>query len=648
MKRNLTMVLGSLLFAGMASAQQWVETAAQNKKVVIEEFTGIHCTFCPDGHKTANELIQANPGKVFAVNIHSGGYATPQAGEPDMRTAEGDIIDDASGLRGYPAASVNRYRSPRVEPGTRSTWAASVNSQLTEPAAANAFVKSYYDRTTKELTTEVEVFYTSKSATATNKVTVMLLQDNILGPQTGGKTFYPENYVGDDYIHNHVLRDVISDGGAWGEVINNTDSGALFYKKYVTKLPDDIKDIPLSFFNLEVLVFVSEGDNNNIMAAFQSEVEYDNSGAVDLSMVSNFIHKGNLCMDPITPSVVITNSSTDTVKSFDIGLSVNNLEYTKSFSGTLLPNEKTTITFDDNIIPRGEFNASITGFKNINGGDFFDTDISNDNTTISGIGFQSKAFDYGKFGFNNGMDANAARNVKDNTGYVVVTSGGHTGGAIRYSIHESWGLAGKSGEILVGEADFTNVSDPQISFYYAYSDGSQGGTAPDISVSVSEDCGASFIDVDKVTCKSTGEPSNPQNFYIPSSGEYRKHTVSLSAFANKSIIISVAGIPGSSGNALYIDEIEVGGADKIASLNEVELTGVNVYPNPSKDVVNVTIEDKMNSSYELTDINGRTILSGNLINGSGSVNVSELTNGVYLLQVANETGMTTKRITVSH
>ena len=71
MKKTFTfLVVLGLAFS--ASAQTIVSTTAQNKKVVLEEFTGIHCTFCPDGHKRANELKAANAGNVFLVNKING------------------------------------------------------------------------------------------------------------------------------------------------------------------------------------------------------------------------------------------------------------------------------------------------------------------------------------------------------------------------------------------------------------------------------------------------------------------------------------------------------------------------------------------------------------------------------------------------
>jgi hypothetical protein len=53
-----------------------------SKNALLEEFTGINCVYCPDGHKIAKQITDANPNRAFAVNIHTGGFATPSAGQP--------------------------------------------------------------------------------------------------------------------------------------------------------------------------------------------------------------------------------------------------------------------------------------------------------------------------------------------------------------------------------------------------------------------------------------------------------------------------------------------------------------------------------------------------------------------------------------
>lgn len=54
-KSLLTLGLGVLASSSLF-AQLPVSTTAENKNVVLEEFTGIYCTFCPDGHLRASNL----------------------------------------------------------------------------------------------------------------------------------------------------------------------------------------------------------------------------------------------------------------------------------------------------------------------------------------------------------------------------------------------------------------------------------------------------------------------------------------------------------------------------------------------------------------------------------------------------------------
>ena len=56
-----------LLLGVHAIEQTFVSTSPENKNVVLEEFTGIHCTYCPDGHRLAQILKDANPNASQAI-----------------------------------------------------------------------------------------------------------------------------------------------------------------------------------------------------------------------------------------------------------------------------------------------------------------------------------------------------------------------------------------------------------------------------------------------------------------------------------------------------------------------------------------------------------------------------------------------------
>ena len=93
----MTKKIFTLLALGLSSVmtgQTFVSTTPENKKIVFEEFTGIDCPNCPDGHLQATQIHDQNPGNVFLINIHAGSYSVPDAsGDLDFRSSFGDALD---------------------------------------------------------------------------------------------------------------------------------------------------------------------------------------------------------------------------------------------------------------------------------------------------------------------------------------------------------------------------------------------------------------------------------------------------------------------------------------------------------------------------------------------------------------------------
>ena len=84
----------SLLVPSLAFGQSLVSTTAELRTGLLEDFTGIHCGYCPDGHAVMASIAAVNPGRVSLVGVHAGGCAVPANGtEPDFRTPQGDSLN---------------------------------------------------------------------------------------------------------------------------------------------------------------------------------------------------------------------------------------------------------------------------------------------------------------------------------------------------------------------------------------------------------------------------------------------------------------------------------------------------------------------------------------------------------------------------
>lgn len=247
--RHYLILLLSFPITFSLSAQSLVATDPLPKNVVLEEFTGIYCGYCPDGHAIGQALMDQNPNRVAIISIHQGSYAVPQQGDPDYRTSWGDSLAIQAGVTAYPMGTINRhiFKGSYTAMG-RGDWTASANQIMNEMSPVNVGVQSTYDSINRELNIVVELYYTANSPLPTNRLNIALLQSHVFGPQLGGS--------GNEYEHMHMLRELIT--GQWGELIMNTIQGTFIRKEFVYQVPQQIREIPVVVEDCEIAVFVGE------------------------------------------------------------------------------------------------------------------------------------------------------------------------------------------------------------------------------------------------------------------------------------------------------------------------------------------------------------------------------------------------------
>lgn len=238
---------------------EFVSKEQQKRNVLIEELTGINCQYCPDGHAIANDLIKNNPDRVWAVNVHSGGYAPTSY--PNLNTTASAAICNAFTTGSFPSGIVNRSTATAEN---RFSWETSTNQQLSQNAECNVGGQIVINTETRSARATVEVYYTGNSSSDNNYLTIMMLQDSILGPQSGASTWNPSQMIDDQYVHMHILRDVITP--TWGEKIAPTTAGTLITKTYTYEIPEVIgspNGVEVDLNNIHFIALVTEKQDNS-------------------------------------------------------------------------------------------------------------------------------------------------------------------------------------------------------------------------------------------------------------------------------------------------------------------------------------------------------------------------------------------------
>jgi len=330
------------VFTGFSTfAQTIVSTVPQNKKVILEEFTGVNCVFCPQGHVIANNIKNANPSNVFLINIHVGGFATPTAGQPDFRTPFGTGIANQSGLTGYPAGTVNRsqFSGLAQNGGTgtamnRNNWNNAANQTLAQSSYVNVGTTATIDVITRVLTVYVEAYYTANSPVASNRLNVALMQNNTLGPQTGGN-------MGGNYNHQHRLIHMLTD--QWGDTYTTTTTGTLVTRTYTYTIPAVYNSISAEMGDFEIVAFVAEGQQkiisgNGAIPTYTGLVSND-------AKIKEVQEISEQCLSTIQPKVEIQNNGQNALTSLPITYSINSgTPQVFNWTGNLSALARTTIT----------------------------------------------------------------------------------------------------------------------------------------------------------------------------------------------------------------------------------------------------------------------------------------------------------------
>jgi len=297
-------------------AQTIVSTISANKNVILEEYTGTNCPYCPDGHKVAAQIMANNPGRAYAINIHQGGYS---GSNPDYKTQWGNALAQQYSINSYPNGTVNRGASATSD---RGQWTTQSNARLAEVSPVNVAAAATIDWNTRVLTVMVEVYYTGNATNQTNKLNVALLQNNVLGPQVGGSSYYPAMvHYGNLYQHMHMFRHLLTE--QWGVDIPATTQGTFYTKTFTYEIPEHLRNVPLCLEDLEILAFVCEG-NKTILSGCKAALTFENRPAV-VGRIEQIEDKFIAGCDGSFSAICIIRNSND--------FAVNSIEITYTIAG---------------------------------------------------------------------------------------------------------------------------------------------------------------------------------------------------------------------------------------------------------------------------------------------------------------------------
>jgi hypothetical protein len=127
--------------------------------------------------------------------------------------------------------------------------------------------------------------------------------------------------------------------------------------------------------------------------------------------------------------------------------------------------------------------------------------------------------------------------------------------------------------------------------------------------------------------------------------------------ASNDLVVGTAGVSGVQ-TSFYLDEAGTWfyttstpmvrmNFDPSASINEVaNAFGLNVYPNPASDVINVTLNKEVSATITVLDVTGKVVKTSTINGTTTSINTTGLSNGVYYVNITDGTSVSTEKVVI--
>jgi len=206
---------------GVLSGETITDTI-DKKVVLLEDYTGHTCVNCPKAHVKAHDLLQKYGNQLVVMAVHQGVFALPEASgyyTYDFRVLP--TVDDWNqvwGITGYPAGLINRTKYNGSYVTTYSSWDEKIGDIVTTLPDVIIKIKNYYNSTSKKYTTRINTKFKT-DLNGNYKLSVCLIEDSIIKPQKNNDSTIGPTPDILNYVHMHVLRDVVN--STWGTTIVN-------------------------------------------------------------------------------------------------------------------------------------------------------------------------------------------------------------------------------------------------------------------------------------------------------------------------------------------------------------------------------------------------------------------------------------------
>ncbi len=402
--------------------------------------------------------------------------------------------------------------------------------------------------------------------------------------------------------------------------------------------------------------------SNDIMAQGLAFIEQNSNPAYDVDLFE-ITNAERICENAITPEFYIRNTGDSSILSLEFTYELDGMDYVHTWNGNLEPYAHSLIDLPTTNLTDGSHDLSIE-IAHINGV-HTDTILHNNSLELdfqSGISTETIPF---AADFEEDMDAWIMEQSFNIFEWVYSDEVANSG---QYSLHNFncpliFDTKDRVESIESPLIDFSSSNETHrvLAFdiaynYLKYTPPYMESTtyfADTLEILVSSDCGEHYETVFRkggYSLKTSPEPllnkvSVTSCIFIPTAEEWDTLEIDLSQYADESEVKIKFNYISALGGTIYIDNLRIG--TEPLALEEELATSFKIYPNPTSDLIQFEGISDHNNTIRIFDMQGKIVLQQEHVDANTKVDLSQLSVGVYQVEMNNGKDRKTEKLIIS-
>ncbi|GIU70018.1 MAG: hypothetical protein KatS3mg002_1254 [Candidatus Woesearchaeota archaeon] len=240
-----------------------------------------------------------------------------------------------------------------------------------------------------------------------------------------------------------------------------------------------------------------------------------------------------------------------------------------------------------------------------------------------------------------------AVNPHNDAGFELNSNVGFSGNKSVWINNHSITENGSKDELISPVYNFSNITNLQVSFKYAYA--RKDSTSNDrLNIFLTSNCGNTWQIKKSINANNLSTAPDQSTPFTPNATQWKTDFITNmnGIQANTPFRIRFV-FENGGGNNFYLDDINIG--YNLNNMYEIITDNIfQLYPNPSNNVVTLKFNNYIRKEISIYDLKGKNIYNTICTADEMNIDVSNIESGIYFIEIKGLNGVNTKKLIIQH